>query len=144
MATESMRMLVATCLAFCAGQQPAMYYSCKLFCLDWFYVIHLLPRYMCLHACAAATARVLQPLHSSTLSGVGRTKTMALGGVRGDAACADAAVLNTDTMKWIVPQARVACCLLLYAALLGACAAPIKHFLSKNCFWAAQFHARRF
>lgn len=52
------------------------------------------------------TARTLAAIHSHTATSVGRTKLLVFGGLRGEAASADISVLNTDTMKWVVPQVR--------------------------------------
>ncbi|KAL6758234.1 hypothetical protein V8C86DRAFT_2601400 [Haematococcus lacustris] len=52
------------------------------------------------------TARTMTPTHSHTGTVVGRTKMLVLGGVKGELASAEISVLNTDTMKWIVPQVK--------------------------------------
>ncbi len=43
-------------------------------------------------------------IYGHTATVVGRTKLLVCGGVKGDVACSDVAILNTDNMKWMTPQ----------------------------------------
>uniref|UniRef100_A0A7S3QQQ5 Fibronectin type-III domain-containing protein n=2 Tax=Dunaliella tertiolecta TaxID=3047 RepID=A0A7S3QQQ5_DUNTE len=53
-----------------------------------------------------STARTPMTSHSHTGTVVGRTKILVFGGVKGELAASDISILNTDNMKWLVPQVK--------------------------------------
>lgn len=60
----------------------------------------------CLHTCTLKISAHTMRILAGTV--VGRTKILVFGGVKGELAASDVSILNTDNMKWLVPQVRQA------------------------------------